>query len=663
MHDLEISWRDGRARFRPEDAPVVVGRSSSSSVIFTDGIVSRRHVVFTWNGTSWQAEDVSTHGCYDPIGVRLSQAWIVGTDTVFRLGTADGPELSVRLITRALAERLNNAGIYDDEPESPPTMIDFGPPPPPNADVFGRAGSDHVDLRTSESGSPVPETSDAPMDRPKPETNMEPAASIPRSGGGASVQSEPFTAGGGIDPGVRPESRHQWPAPLPDEAPSQPVVDLRNHGSDHSGLPGQGGDDLDWSPPPRSPTFEEDQEAIAGSRPEPTAVNPAATLVESDALRLSLDGDDYVLLPGHEVTVGRDPRCTVPVDQRHTLVSRHHLVFRHQNGGWWLEDTSSKGSHVDGRRIVGPYRVEGAFIVQMGDRQAGTPLRVVAAGVHKAPRNLAGIAIAAAAASALVLVSLLAWLMFRGDATEASQLERSKLATVMLLGDTGQGSGFFVTDSLVVTNQHVAALADQLVVAVSEQADEPAQIRYVASLVENHPYLDLAVARVTNRAEINSEGSVTIGDPVDGSNQPSLVVGDSAMVTIGDAVYSTGFPGQLSISSADDQGNLRLSPVATTRGEAENLTIWPGCSNPDFADFIPDDAPATVTCAAEGDIDGAVLITSFTSGEGASGSPVIADGEVVAVVFAGSDAESDVSRSITTDAFADWLSSVVAAND
>ncbi len=659
MHDLEISWRDGRARFGPDDSPIVVGRSSGSSVIVTDGIVSRHHVIFTWTGASWQAEDVSTHGCYDPIGVRLSPAWIVGTDTVFRLGSSEGPEMSVRLITRALAERLARAGIYDD-PESPPTMIDFGPPPPPSDDGTGRRTPDAIDLRRAEPESGAPRPLDRPADQARSDADREPVASIPRSGGGGSGDEEYI--GGGSNAIVGAESRYQRPAPSADDALSEEIIDLRS-----------GGQSGPWAPEghdyraPRSRQVSAqhsmDDRSVASDRSKPTVSGPAATMVESDTLRLSIDGDDFVLLPGHEVTVGRDPRCTVHVDERHTLVSRNHLVFRHSHGGWWLEDTSSKGSYIDRRRVTGPYRVEGAFIVQMGDQQAGTPLRVVAAGTHKPPRNIAGIAIAAAAASALVLVSLLAWLMFRGDATEADQLERAKRATVMLLGDTGQGSGFFVTDSLIVTNQHVAGLADQLVVAVSEEADEPAQIRYVADLVENHPYLDLAVVRVTNRAEINAEGSVTIGDAVEGSVQPSLIIGDSSTVTIGDPIYSTGFPGRLSISSADDEGNLRLSPVATTRGEAENLAIWPGCSNPDFADFIPADAPATVTCSADGDIDDAVLIASFTSGEGASGSPVVADGEVVAVVFAGSESGSDVSRSITTDAFSGWLSSVVAANE
>lgn len=643
MHDLEISWRGGRARFGPDDSPVVIGRSSTSSVVVSDGIVSRRHLTFSWQDQAWRAEDVSTHGCYDPIGVRLSAIWKVGTDTVIRLGSTEGPELSIRPISRALSDRLNEAGIYQD-PQSPPTMIDFGPPPAPAA----------------------------PSAHPNSPTRSEPAQGS-----------------------LRPADNRQWAAP--DVAPDRQVAPDLGVGAPSAGRtplgferpvleePGTGGTNRAYPEATGAGPIDlrPDRQGVPlpsrpgpGAMPSPSAdgtgrmsrpagadrANPAATMVETDTLRLSVDGDDFVLMPGHEVTVGRDPRCTVHIDERHTLVSRNHLRFRYMNGGWWLEDTSSKGTYIDGRAITAPYKVEGAFLVEMGDPRAGTELRVVAAGTHKPPRNLAAIAVAVAAASALVLVSLLAWLIFRGDSTEATQLEQSKRATVMLLGSTGQGSGFFVTDSLIVTNQHVAALSDQLVVAVTEEVDEPATIAYVAELVENHPYLDVAVVRVTNRAEINAEGSVAIGEAIDGTDQPVMDVGDSSALTLGDSVYSTGFPGNLSISSADDEGNLRLSPVATTRGEAENLTIWPGCSNPDLTNFIPADAPPTVTCATDGDVEEAVLIASFTSGQGASGSPVVADGEVVAVVFAGSDTQSDVSRSITSNAFSDWLSGVISTS-
>jgi pSer/pThr/pTyr-binding forkhead associated (FHA) protein len=62
MHDLEITWPAGQARFSPDDSPVQIGRSPDAAIILTEPSVSRRHIEFVWNGTAWTANDFSTHG-------------------------------------------------------------------------------------------------------------------------------------------------------------------------------------------------------------------------------------------------------------------------------------------------------------------------------------------------------------------------------------------------------------------------------------------------------------------------------------------------------------------------------------------------------------------------------------------------------------------------
>ena len=114
------------------------------------------------------------------------------------------------------------------------------------------------------------------------------------------------------------------------------------------------------------------------------------------------------------------------------------------------------------------------------------------------------------------------------------------------------------------------------------------------------------------------------------------------------------------MSSSDDSGQLRLSAVSATQGQAANFTSWPSCSAPDLSSFIPADAPPTVTCSADGNIDKGVLLASFPSGEGASGSAVIHEDKVVAVLFAGDSQDATASRSITTNAFSGWLGEVLA---
>lgn len=400
--------------------------------------------------------------------------------------------------------------------------------------------------------------------------------------------------------------------------------------------------------------------------PGPTGTQPAirfdpSTPQAETNLHISVDGQNHVFRPGTEVTVGRDPSCAVHLDERHSLVSRRHLRIVHRDDAWWIEDFSSKGSWVDQRRLRGPYRARGNFVVHLGDDDAGTPMRVMVAGRHRPGFGRNGPLIAGLAVLAIVPMAILGFLIFRGEAEP--DLETAKQATVALFGaNGGQGSGFFVADNLILTNQHVAALSPQLLVAVSRQADEPANIEYATELVANHPYLDIAVLRVSNRAEFTSAGAQIPADPVGNIDLPSVILGDSSAVSIGDEVFSTGFPDRFGITGTNDMGELRLPAVVATSGEVLNFGIWPGCSNPDLGTYIPTDSPATVTCADEGDVERGVLLSAFASGRGASGSPVFRDNKVVGVVYAGAPEEDEANLNIATSAFLPWLEEIVATN-
>jgi len=168
-----------------------------------------------------------------------------------------------------------------------------------------------------------------------------------------------------------------------------------------------------------------------------------------------------------------------------------------------------------------------------------------------------------------------------------------------------------------------------------------------------HPFLDIAVLQITSDAN---------GNPVDSVGLPPVKLGDSNTLTLGDPVFNTGFPAEFAVISLDDMGELRLPPVSATRGEAASWAIWPGCSNPDQASFIPEGSPPGVGCSPDGDISNAVVITTFASGQGASGSPVFHNDEVVAVVFAGPQDEANAGRNISTTAFAPWLQQTIADN-
>jgi S1-C subfamily serine protease len=399
----------------------------------------------------------------------------------------------------------------------------------------------------------------------------------------------------------------------------------------------------------------------------PTGAHPtiglAPNAITDAALRISIDGQDHLYFPGTVVTIGRDPSSTIRLGERHTLVSRQHLRATHRDGSWWLEDLSSKGTWIDHRRVKAAHRAEGAFFVNLGDDDAGTPMKVVAAGHHRSPHTVSTPLLVTMGLAALVPLAALLFVLVRGS-DAGPDLDAAKQSTVMLFGlNGGQGSGFFVADDLLVTNQHVAALSPQLLVGVSRQADEPAQIEYATELVENHPFLDIAVLRISDRAQLGDRGPEIETGPVGEVGLPVAEIGDSSSMSIGDQVFSTGFPGRLSITASDNTGVLRLPAVVVTSGQLAQFGLWPGCSNPAMEAFIPAQSPPGVGCSPDGDIDRGVLLSDFRSSEGASGSPVFTnDNLVVGVVYAGSPQDSTASLDIASSAFDDWLSDIIASN-
>ncbi len=746
MHDLEITWPEGQRVFSPEDSPIRLGRSSEAAVPLTEGSVSRRHLELVWTGDGWTANDSSTHGTFDPIGVRLAPQWQVADESTIRLGGVEGVEVKIRTRTNG----SNGAAPLD--PTAPMSMPDasasasfapaagqapkpgdlsrFAPPSGPvsatpdgaeSAPSFPPPGGNGI---APSSNGPAPAPSFPPPSvsppsieeqigsagpqppRPGPSPILEPPsgptppmAQAPEPGADAPAVFDRAGPDSPSFPPPGPDAAPPGPAafPPPDAGPA-PVGDrpvpppgpAAPPGPEsppglfaEQGNSGPGGGPpgmtprpgADGGPPPGlefeaprpgapapSPEFGFDAPGPGlGQQPSPDAspLTPATTIISDSTLRLHVDGQDYTFLPGTEVTVGRDPSCLVQLDERHSLVSRRHLQIQFRDNAWWMEDYSSKGTFVDNRRLKGQYKAEGAFVANLGDDDAGTPLRIITAGEHRSPSNLNLPLIAALAAVALIPLIALAFLLLRNSNSDPD-FAAAKQSTVMLLGqEGGQGTGFFVTDNLILTNQHVAALSPQMLVAVSRDGDAPAQIEYATSLVANHPYLDIAVLQVTNRATIGPDGVEIPSDPVGQVGLPPVKIGDSDSITLGDVVFSTGFPGRLSITSADDMGNLRLPPVSPNSGEASSFTIWPGCSNPDWQTFIPAESPEGVTCSSEGDVENGVLIANFSSGQGASGSAVFRDNEMVAVVFAGAVDEANASLNITSNSFADWLDDVI----
>ncbi len=549
------------------------------------------------------------------------------------------------------------------EPEAPPAPSAFpeapgtgGPPAPPDP-----TPPEHIAAADALAPDPPTPTAPPPVEAPLVDApSVFDRTHVIGAEGAASPASPPLPPPSTSAPAIppMPPGGPARPAAAPPPTPVRP-----DPGVVHE------------TPPPGSDPAPYQSRRITPSPARPPA-EASETIISDNSLQLSVDGRDYTFLPGVVVTVGRDPSCLVQLEERHSLVSRRHLEIEHRDGDWWINDISSKGTYIDGRRVSGVYKAEGAFLTQLGDDDAGTPMRVITAGEHRAPRSF-NVALVVALAALVVAAVVALWFVVGGgdgqatpvatDATvpataapavtpsdmSAADLARAKQATVLLLAEQGFGSGFFVTENLILTNQHVAVLDENLSVAVSRTVDDAAQVEFAAETVANHPFLDIAVLRLTIDRN---------GNPVTDSGLEPVPIGDSNSLVLGDEVLNTGFAFDLSPAGLDDMGDLLLPAVSTTSGEAANFSIWPGCSNPTQAEFLPIDAPEGVRCSPDGDLTRAVVISTFSSGQGASGSPVFKGGEVVAVVFSGPEGNENAGRNIATNAFADWLDDVIADN-
>ncbi|MBV9321862.1 MAG: ATP-binding cassette domain-containing protein [Mycobacterium sp.] len=83
----------------------------------------------------------------------------------------------------------------------------------------------------------------------------------------------------------------------------------------------------------------------------------------------------YTFSPGREVTVGRDDRADIPLDnpEDNQYTSRIHLVLRFDGRNWLAIDRSRNGMFVDGERVT-TVNIRDGNSVTLGDPQQGPRL-------------------------------------------------------------------------------------------------------------------------------------------------------------------------------------------------------------------------------------------------------------------------------------------------
>lgn len=132
------------------------------------------------------------------------------------------------------------------------------------------------------------------------------------------------------------------------------------------------------------------------------------------------------------------------------------------------------------------------------------------------------------------------------------------------------GSGTIVhPQGVILTNCHVAnpramgmpsPPADKLAIAITERSDQPPVLTYVADIVAQSPEMDLAVLRITGRVD---------GKSVSRLNLPTVPIGDSDALELGDVMSIFGYPGiggeTVTFTSGSVSGFTQQRDVTTGR--------------------------------------------------------------------------------------------------
>lgn len=284
---------------------------------------------------------------------------------------------------------------------------------------------------------------------------------------------------------------------------------------------------------------------------------------------------------GRPVTIGRDPSCDVTIDD--PTVSRYHASLVSVPDGWRYDDRSTGGSWQDGKRRT-TVQVDRTTELKLGDPLTGAALHLEVATPPEVERRrerrsrsvkiMAGAgAIAVIAAIATVLALVVGGSDNKTNPTPPGTISSQTLlaveeATVKLdiVGSDGQvagwGSGSIIDPhGMILTNSHVAdpnalgldtqygaPLGDETPAYLTVEMrgtgpDGNVVAKYRARKVASDGYLDLAVVQIYADAA---------GHPIDPStlNLPTLKVGDSNKLAVGDEVAVVGFPGVSNSRSA-----------------------------------------------------------------------------------------------------------------
>ncbi len=475
----------------PAGTQVVIGRGPAAQLRIDNGTISaiQARLDYDPNGRVWIFSDAaSTNGSWRD-GVRISGPMPITGPTALYLGRpGDGVQVHVRVEAPMAAQPAPPAG---PAPQGPV------PPRPVGPGQVGPVGPGQ--------GRPV-----GPVGPPQ---------------GGPGWPGQPGGIPGGPPPGPQPGV----PAPMTGGMPAAPRGPVMRR---------EPGDDM---------------------------TIPLGFEAPGQELRVTIGGDTVPLAAvlGEPHVIGRDDKARLR--SANGYVSREHLRLQWTGARWEAVDLSTRGTFDSSGQQVPrgvPWPVLARTTLRLGDRNAGELVKLTPPGMPvDEPVPFWRKPAAYIAAVALIAVAGLGFALTRtmGGGGGGMDLDAVRKGVVRLtMYDTkgqkiGVGSGSIVSsDGLILTNAHVAApdatgLSAQygfgqkddpigyLVVGVTDQPDKPAVDTYRATTLVADGYVDLAVAKITAKAD---------GSPLPGAlNLPALQIDATDTMQTGDELTVLGFPG------------------------------------------------------------------------------------------------------------------------
>ncbi|MFI5310761.1 MAG: FHA domain-containing protein [Gemmatimonadales bacterium] len=333
-----VSLVDGR-EYPVADSGVTFGREIGCDIVIASTDVSRRHARIAPGEGGYILSDMSTNGVFVN-GTRIDKTQVLGRGDVVKIGPEEFRFYADVAKPAPAAASASAASAPPSVPahEQVPAPVAATPPVPP---------------ATTSPTSPMPVPAEATL---PPPAAAQPPSYAPSLSNTAFIPK--------ITTPLRPAPPPPPVAPTPVPAPNLPPLELQSAMSAAATVP--------RAPalPPIAPPPSPKPPPAPAAPPEPARASAGTSGVRASIATLEVTnpgptkGTKYEIF-GPLTNVGRGPHNDIAINDE--SVSDSHAKILKREGAWWLVDqNSTNGTYVGGRRVQGEQQMVGAPDIRFG---------------------------------------------------------------------------------------------------------------------------------------------------------------------------------------------------------------------------------------------------------------------------------------------------------